>query len=97
MQSLVVSAQSSRDRTRAGAEGSAAVPAGVVVPALNTILAVRDHAPAEIEELDALIQSLHHRLGVAYARRRLLEQLLAVIRDADAGGAAAIPGMAVVR
>ena len=65
-------------------------------PTLNTILAVREHAPAEIDELETEIQTLHHRLGVAYARKRLLEQLLAVIRRADAERPAS-PGMAVVR
>ena len=54
-----------------------------VVPALNTILAVRDHAPAEILELEQTIVTLRQRLDVAYARKRLLEQLVAVIRDAD--------------
>jgi hypothetical protein len=55
-----------------------------VAPALNTILAVREHAPAEIEELETEILQLHQKLGVAYARKRLLEQLLNVIRNADA-------------
>jgi hypothetical protein len=66
-------------------------------PALNTILAVREHAPAEIDELDAEIKSLHHRLGTAYARKRLLEQMLAVIRQADAECPAPPSGMAVMR
>ena len=68
-----------------------------VAPALNTILAVREHAPAEIDELESEIQNLHHKLGAAYARKRLLEQLLAVIRQADAERPAAATGMAVVR
>jgi hypothetical protein len=68
-----------------------------VAPALNTILAVREHAPAEIDELETEIQALHHRLGAAYARKRLLEQLLAVIKQADAERPGAQSGMAVVR
>jgi hypothetical protein len=63
-------------------------------PAINTILAVREHAPAEIDELNALIQNLHHRLGVAYARKHLLEQLLTVIHESDGNRA---PGMSIVR
>jgi hypothetical protein len=65
--------------------------------ALNTILAVREHAPAEIQELEAEIHALHHRLAVSHARKRLLEQLLTVIADADAAHAPRQPGMAVVR
>jgi hypothetical protein len=69
-----------------------------VAPAINTILAVRDHAPGEIEELTAEIQQLHQRLGVAYARKRLLEQLLNVIREAeDTAGVTPQQGMAVIR
>ena len=64
---------------------------------LNTILAVREHAPAEIEELDVEIRHLHQKLGSAYARKRLLEQLLLVIHEADAERAAQSPGMAVLR
>lgn len=71
--------------------------ANPVAPALNTILAVREHAPAEIDELETEIQALHHRLGTAYARKRLLEQMLAVIRQADAERPAAPSGMAVLR
>jgi hypothetical protein len=52
--------------------------------ALNTILAVREHAPTEIGELDAEIKQLHHRLAAAHARKQLLEELLAVIEEADA-------------
>ena len=74
--------------------GTATVP---VAPTINTILAVREHAPAEIDELETEIQALHHRLGAAYARKRLLEQLLAVIKQADAERPAAPTGMAVVR
>lgn len=68
-----------------------------VAPAINTILAVREHAPAEIVELEAEIQALHQRLGVAYARKRLLEELLDVIRGADAKGSTPQTGMAVMR
>ena len=73
---------------------SRAVP---VTPALNTILAVREHAPGEIEELELEIQGLHHRLGVAYARKRLLEQMLSVIQKADAEQPTLHAGMAVMR
>lgn len=71
--------------------------AAPATPAINTILAVREHAPAEIDELEGEIQQLHHRLGVAYARKRLLEQLLSVIRAADAENPPSRPGMSVLR
>lgn len=67
-----------------------------IAAGLNTILAVREHAPAEIEELEIEIGHLHQKLGAAYARKRLLEQLVLAIREADAERAAQ-PGMAVVR
>jgi hypothetical protein len=70
--------------------------ASVAAPAINTILAVREHAPAEIEELSVLIQTLHHRLGVAYARKHLLEKLLTVIHEAD-GATVSTSGLAVMR
>ena len=68
-----------------------------VPTAINTILAVREHAPAEIAELEMEIQNLHRRLGVAYARKRLLEQLLGVIRRAEADSAGLQGGMSVMR
>jgi hypothetical protein len=68
-----------------------------VAPGLNTVLAVREHAPAEIEELETEIQHLHEKLGVAYARKRLLEQMLSVIREADAERPVLQSGMAVVK
>jgi hypothetical protein len=68
-----------------------------VPSAINTILAVREHAPAEIAELEMEIQNLHRRLGVAYARKRLLEQLLAVIRRSEADSASMPDGMSVMR
>ncbi|HKS06271.1 MAG TPA: hypothetical protein VJR92_08170 [Gemmatimonadaceae bacterium] len=68
-----------------------------VATGLNTILAVREHAPAEIEELETEIRHWHQKLGAAYARKRLLEQLLVVIHEADAERAAQPVGMAVVR
>jgi len=43
------------------------------------------------------IQNLHRRLGVAYARKRLLEQLLGVIRRAEADASAMQGGMSVMR
>jgi hypothetical protein len=71
--------------------------AAPAVAALNTILAVREHAPAEIRELEAEIHALHGRLAVSHARKRLLEQLLCVIAEADAEPSPRQPGMAVVR
>jgi hypothetical protein len=68
-----------------------------VGPGINTVLAVREHAPAEIDELELQIKSLHHRLGAAYARKHLLERLVAVIREADGLHTAAQPGIAIVR
>lgn len=68
-----------------------------VAPVLNTILVVREHAPAEIEELESEIRILHAKLGAAYSRKRLLEQLLSAIREADAAGPAPQSGMAVLR
>ena len=65
-------------------------------PALNTILAVREHAPAEIDELDYEIRLLQHRLGVAHACKRLLERLLDVISQADGERVAPPAGTAVV-
>ena len=65
--------------------------------ALNTILAVREHAPAEIQELETEIHALHNRLAVSHARKRLLEQLLHVISEADAGQPPRQAGMTVVR
>jgi hypothetical protein len=73
------------------------VTAAPVPSTINTILAVREHAPAEIEELEMEIQNLHRRLGVAYARKRLLEQLLSVIRQSESDHAAQQGGMAVMR
>lgn len=70
---------------------------GHASPGLNTILAVREHAPAEIGELDAEIRSLHCRLVAAHARKRLLEALLAVIREADAATPPGPASMSVVR
>jgi hypothetical protein len=67
-----------------------------IAAGLNTILAVREHAPAEIEELETEIRHLHQKLGAAYARKRLLEQLVLAIREADAERATQ-PGMTVVR
>ncbi|HYV95857.1 MAG TPA: hypothetical protein VE967_00225, partial [Gemmatimonadaceae bacterium] len=52
-------------------------------PILNTILLVREHAPAEIEELASEIQTLNQRLAAAHERKHVLEQLLAVVRDAE--------------
>jgi hypothetical protein len=52
------------------------------VAAINTILAVQEHAPAEILELEAIISTLQLKLNIAYARKRLLEQLVETIRDA---------------
>lgn len=72
-------------------------PGALAAPSLNTILAVREHAPAEIEELEAEIQNLHYKLGAAYARKRLLEQLLSTIREADADRIKAPNGMAVMK
>jgi hypothetical protein len=66
-------------------------------PSLNTILAVREHAPPEIEELEQEIEALHARLAVAHARKRLLEELVRVINSADADRALTQSGMAVVR
>ena len=65
--------------------------------ALNTILAVREHAPVEIQELEAEIHALHNRLSVSHARKRLLEQLLDVISEADAERSSRQPGIAVLR
>jgi hypothetical protein len=62
---------------------------GPAVPALNTILAVREHAPNEIAELEGEIRALQERLGAAYARKRLLEQMLHVIHQAEAAARAA--------
>ena len=65
--------------------------------ALNTILAVREHAPAEIEDLETEIHALQNRLTVSHARKRLLEQLLNVIAEADTEQPPRQAGMAVVR
>jgi hypothetical protein len=87
---------------RATPRSEPATPERPVTPApvpsaINTILAVREHAPAEIAELEMEIQNLHRRLGVAYARKRLLEQLLAVIRRAEADASSMQGGMSVMR
>lgn len=63
-------------------------------PALNTILAVREHAPAEIRELESEIATMQSRLAAAHARKRLLEELLRVITSAETPPN---PGMTVVR
>lgn len=94
MQPRLVSTESSRQVSRVTAITPPPAPAPVVAPAINTILAVREHAPAEIEELNAQIQSLHHRLGAAYARKHLLEQLLACINESDNTRS---PGMSIVK
>lgn len=87
---------------RATPRSAPAVPERPVTPApvpsaINTILAVRDHAPAEIEELELEIQALHRKLGFAYARKRLLEQLLCVIRQSEADASLQQGGMSVMR
>jgi hypothetical protein len=87
---------------RATPRSEPATPERPVTPApvpsaINTILAVREHAPAEIEELELEIQALHRKLGVAYARKRLLEQLLVVIRQSEADSASLQGGMSVLR
>ena len=64
--------------------GSRLVSASSGGSALNTILAEREHAPAEIAELESEIHQLHHRLAPAHARKHLLEELLSVIEEADA-------------
>ena len=58
-------------------------PVGPVGPVINTIRAIKDHAPAEIAELEGTIQVLRKRLSMALARKNLLEELVAVIADAE--------------
>jgi hypothetical protein len=96
------SLQWNSDLPRATPRSEPAVPERTVAPApvpsaINTILAVREHAPAEIEELELEIQNLHRKLGAAYARKRLLEQLVAVIAQAETDAAALPNGMSVLR
>jgi hypothetical protein len=81
----------------ADATASQRTGATPTVPGLNTILAVRDHAPAEIEVLESEIRVLKERLAYACARKRLLEQLLAVIQQADAGWPSPCAPMTVVK
>jgi len=45
---------------------------------VNTIQVVLDHAPTEIAELEADIQTMQERLREASARKQVLVQLLAV-------------------
>lgn len=71
-------------------------PMPLVGPSINTILAVREHAPSEIVELETEIRSLHVRLHAAHARKQILEELVAVIERAETermGGT----GLSVVR
>jgi hypothetical protein len=75
----------------------AAPPFAPPAAALNTILAVREHAPAEISELEAEIAALQQRLVQAAARKRLLEQLLETIQRSDDDAATRPGGMRVVR
>lgn len=87
---------------RATPRSETAVPERPATPApvpsaINTILAVREHAPAEIDELEMEIQTLHRKLGAAYSRKRLLERLLNVIREAESEAAAQPGGMSVMR
>jgi hypothetical protein len=87
-------------RAASQSSDAAAVQRAGTTPAasgLNTILAVRDHAPAEIDVLDAEIRALKERLAYACARKRLLEQLLAVIHQADAGWPSPCTPMTVVK
>lgn len=98
MQSLVQRPEPARAKVTAGLpliqRSASLTPAAT---GLNTILAVREHAPNEISELETEIRHLHQKLGAAYARKRLLEQLLSVINEADAACATQPAGMTVVR
>ena len=96
MNSLVWKTGSRRDTTRANPAMQHITTVAPVGRALNTILAVSEHAPAEISELAEEIRALHHRLGVAHARKKLLERLLEVIQQSDEESAPH-SGMSVMR
>jgi hypothetical protein len=97
MRSLTWNAESPRPAVRSEPPAQRPSTPALGAPTLNTILAVREHAPAEIEELETEIQTLHYKLGAAYARKRLLEQLLEVIRESDADRTRLQSGMSVLK
>lgn len=58
-------------------------PSAQGVSTINTVLAVRDHAPNEIAELDEEITALLARLTVARAKRAMLQDLLAITQSQE--------------